>query len=92
LKSLTASSLKNQSEDEESSCDESKNTHGPSFTVAFAAFEIGLEWLDTQVKCCPAHLFLLKYLRNLAAQKPVVAFYLTKNNKFVKILYIIISL
>jgi hypothetical protein len=87
LKSLTVSSLKNQSEYEESdnsSCDESKITYGPSPMKAFTAFETGLWWLKTQDECCPAQLLLLKHLRNLVAQKRVAVFYLTKNDTSVK--------
>jgi hypothetical protein len=82
LKLLTVSSLKNQSEDEES--DESKNTRWPSPTKAFAAFETSIKWLETQDECCPAQLPILKGLQNLAAKNCISAIRLTKNDQFVK--------
>jgi hypothetical protein len=82
---LIVSSLKNQSENEESDdSSENMNTHGPSPTEAFASFETGLEWLEIYDTFCPAQLLLLKRLRNLVAQKHVTAIRLTKNNQFVK--------
>jgi hypothetical protein len=61
---------------------ESKNTHGLSRTEAFAAFETGLGWLETQDEfqhnIQQIMVLLLKHLRNLATQKRAAAFYLTK--------------
>jgi len=46
--------------------------------------ETVLDWFERQDECYPAHLLLLKRLRDLAAQKRVAAIRQLKINQFVK--------
>ncbi|KAF0691200.1 jerky protein-like [Aphis craccivora] len=78
------SSLQNEESDDSSSDEIIHTPKGPTTTEAFSAFETGLEWFEKQAECCPTQLLLLKRLRDLAAEKRVVAHRQIKIDNLVK--------